>query len=391
MRSVNGIMPSIRHPLKKALDAPAEEFVRAGLERSFQAREIQFTSDQIVADLPEGTDEAIFAERLARLLYISRSVRKDVLHSHESGRSYAQDPLPALKESGMVQPIAEGMFLFQGPFLETMHFADHWLMRLARDLNAVEQEYPTLWPVDLYKQINYFKDFPQQVILCTTVKQDFASLERFSRQHDRSLDFDSVALDDTLTASRFGLESAVCDCCYYALRGSRDYPDTVYTCMNKVFRNETSPTGSLDRLINFTVRDIMFVGSEEFVLEKRQQMIDACIGLVRDLGLDCRIETADDPFFTNESANKNLVQYALSLKYEILARLPHSGKDMAVGSINLHQDFFGNVFDIILPDGSAAFSGCLGIGFERLAYALFCQYGPDAASWPKALRDFLEF
>ncbi|GAF79405.1 unnamed protein product, partial [marine sediment metagenome] len=195
---------------------------------------------------------------------------------------------------------------------------------------------------------------------------------------------------DLIDDAEYGLEAAVCDCCYYGLEGVSDQENRYYTCYNKVFRNERSATERLDRLTNFSVRDIMFVGTEEYVLECRQRLIDELSDFLRSLRLCAKIETANDPFFANESAMKSVFQNSQRLKYEILAFIPHLKSEIAVGSVNLHLDFFGNAFDISTNGDETAFSGCIGVGMERMAYALFCQHGHSIADWPREVVDFLE-
>jgi seryl-tRNA synthetase len=119
-------------------------------------------------------------------------------------------------------------------------------------------------------------------------------------------------------------------------------------------------------------------------------MIELAIEFLAWLDLDSSIAAANDPFFTDESMIKAVYQNASELKYELLVKLPFSGKELAVGSINLHQDFFGQAFDIKLPDGGFVWSGCLGIGFERIVYALYAQYGTESDSWPAHLRRIVE-
>lgn len=97
------------------------------------------------------------------------------------------------------------------------------------------------------------------------------------------------------------------------------------------------------------------------------------------------METANDPFFSNESMYKNVYQYKHRIKYELLARLPFCDRYIAIGSINLHEDYYGKNFDIQGANGDHVHSGCIGVGFERLTYALYSQYGPDEQRWPEEI------
>jgi len=196
-------------------------------------------------------------------------------------------------------------------------------------------------------------------------------------------------MDNLLANSEYGLEPAVCDCCYYGLENQSGLKNSFYTCYNKVFRNERSGSNQLDRLTNFSVRDIMFVGTEQFVLESRQILIDKLSKFLGNLQIEVKIETANDPFFANESSMKSAFQNSHKLKYELLAAIPHLEKNISIGSINFHMDFFGSAFDISTENRVPAHSGCIGVGMERTVYALFCQHGPDLHDWPENVIQFL--
>ena len=125
------------------------------------------------------------------------------------------------------------------------------------------------------------------------------------------------------------------------------YADTLYTTRNKVFRNECSETSSLDRLTSFTVRDIMFVGSESYVGPAARS---PCSNWPSPFSTSSTstpaIAAANDPFFTGDAMIKTVYQNAAELKQELLVTLPFNGRELAIGSVNLHQDFFGRCFDI---------------------------------------------
>ena len=134
----------------------------------------------------------------------------------------------------------------------------------------------------------------------------------------------------------------------------------------------------------------MYVGDQHFVLEARQTLIEILSRFIAALRLRARIETANDPFFANDAAMKSVFQHSHRLKYELLAEIPHLEDEIAVGSVNLHLDFFGKAFDIETGPDTPANSGCIGVGMERMAYALFSQHGPRLAVWPRDVLEYLE-
>ncbi len=383
-------MVVLDYELKPDIEDAARDFVVSSIRRSYATSQIEIAGDTLTVGFDEEVSPETFSGLMKRLLYISRSIDKDLLFENRGGHPCNQDPMPDLLDSGDVVKVADGAYMYQGEFRRVLQGLHDYVQRLAAKYKAIEQEYPPLWPIDLFRTINYLNEFPQQAMLVTTVGRRFKDREDFARAYEKGRDYATVRLTDHLEDCAHGLQPSVCDVCYYTLRNAVDQPNTIFTAYGPVFRNETSPTDSLDRLTVFSMREIMFVGDADFVATTRQRLIEDAGELLTLLDLDSRIETANDPFFTNDAAMKTVFQNASHLKYEMLARLNHCGEYLAVGSINLHLDVFGRAFNIRLPDGTFAHSGCIGIGFERLAFALCCQYGPYPSTWPAALRKNLE-
>ncbi len=382
-------MAELHYAVDPAVSDAQLAFVRNALQASFRVATVERRGDVLVIAHDDGEPVAALRDMTRRFLFVARSVDRDLVFHNDVPIAHHDDPQPALEAAREVKQIHPGFFTLQGDFLRVLHALNRLVRGMAAEVEAIEQEYPTVWPVQLFKQIDYFHEFPQQVILCAPVRDDFASRAEFAQRYARDRSFETVPMDALMADASYGLEPAVCDCCYYGLAGEAALTDTYYTCYNKVFRNERSAHGGLDRLTNFSVRDIMYVGSAEFVLEARQRLIERLSVFLRDLQLHAKIETANDPFFANESAMKTVFQSAHRLKYELLATIPHLGREIAVGSINLHTDFFGKAFEIRTAAGATAHSGCIGVGMERMTYALYCQHGPALRDWPSSLRDYL--
>lgn len=375
------------------LDAPATTeqvaFVEAAVRNSFCVTAFDWQSDGVIISHEETGSVSALASMAKRFVFIAKNIEQDLVFHNDVEIRYRDDPQPELERRRDVIPIQPGFFSFQGDMLRVLQALNLSVQKMGEEVDAIEQEHPAVWPVRLFKMIDYFRDFPQQMILCAPLKDDFEVRAEFSKNFGKEADFDSVPMGTHMADATFGLQPAVCDCCYYTLEGARDLKDSFYTTTNRVFRNERSATNQLDRLTNFTVRDIMFVGREEYVLEARQLMIERLSKFLVSLGINAKIETANDPFFANESAMKSVFQNTHRLKYELLAYIPHLDREIATGSINLHTDFFGRAFDIESAEGAVAHSGCIGVGMERMTYALFCQHGPDLGDWPQPVLSFL--
>jgi len=368
--------------LGQSLPPAGREYLAAALARSYALAGLDWQEDTLHLRLAETAPEPAVRAQVERLASLARTLAPDVRYLRRGAGTYRDDPAPGLRARGDVTPVAPGMVALAGPFLALTGRIDRYWRRLAASRRAREEEYPALWPVDLYRRIDYFREFPQQVLLAAPVRASFAERETFARAHARAHRYDSVDSGAHLAPSTYGLQSAVCDCCYWLRRDTVTQPDQWFTTAGRVFRNEAAPDHGLDRLTSFRVRDLMAVGSESFVRDAQEQMLADAAAFLARLDLSATIEPAGDPFFANDSVLKNLFQASAQLKYELKVRLPHSGRDLAIGSVNLHQDVFGRSLGIRLSSGAPAWSACVGVGFERAAYAICCQHGPDPAGWP---------
>ena len=187
------------------------------------------------------------------------------------------------------------------------------------------------------------------------------------------------------------LNPAACFPCYPTWQGDKIGPEgRVISWQGRVFRYESSNVAGLDRLWEFNVRELVFAGSDEFVVDCRRRALPLIGELAKQFDLECRIETAADPFFATVSAAKTFWQHAQEVKSEIMMPIgpgtEGSVRRLACGSINLHGNFFGDRFQFTTDEGDAASTGCIGIGIERWVLAAFSQHGFDPCRWPAGVR-----
>ena len=154
----------------------------------------------------------------------------------------------------------------------------------------------------------------------------------------------------------------------------------VITALGRCYRNEGDDDHPLERLRSFTMREIIAVGSESFVENLRRDLMRRVSRLIVELDLDGFIETASDPFFTDESRGRRLMQQLQPLKYELQLSVANS-RTLAAASFNNHQDHFGRAFSIRQANGDIAHSGCVAFGWERWIVALAAQHGADERQW----------
>jgi seryl-tRNA synthetase len=302
---------------------------------------------------------------------------------------YAEDPNPELMARGEMSQEDVGIYSL-GPLMSRLidYFESKFLL-LAESFGARPYRFPTLLPAKLLGRINYFRAFPHSLSFVTHLREDLDIIDNFARtascdDHGLNAPLDSFAPIPAL------LSPAVCYHLYFSL-ADKPLPDgkLAATAVGHCYRYESTNLISLERLWNFSLREVIFVGSKDFVVDNREAARERMKSVFEEFGMAYRVESATDPFFVGEFRKQTAFQSAFQLKFEIRARLPFKESTLAVGSYNYHQDFFGRNLNISLPDGSPAHTACVGFGLERMAYACLAQFGFDKKDWPEAVRNAL--
>jgi seryl-tRNA synthetase len=180
------------------------------------------------------------------------------------------------------------------------------------------------------------------------------------------------------------LNPAVCYHCYASVENSKIEGDGfVVTARSRCHRYESGNHATLARLLDFTMREVIYVGKPDFVKSQREAASERLRKLVEHWGLTSWFETANDPFFTNDFEVKAAFQRQNEMKYEL--RLPISTGSLAAASSNFHSVTFGKAFNILTGTRPAC-TGCTAFGLERWIYAVFSQLGLDPTQWPEGLR-----
>lgn len=183
--------------------------------------------------------------------------------------------------------------------------------------------------------------------------------------------------------------SAVCFHTYEQYQGwdiaLSDHPLLIGS-QGKCFRYESKSMVSLERLRDFTMREIICLGTEKMVTAFRKEVTRKINVFFDSIGLNFYIAAANDPFFLEEFSVQSAFQRIFGLKEEFIARINGFSNKLAVGSVNNHRDYLGKAFDI-KSNGEYIHSGCAAFGIERCVYAFLNQYGLREEKWSSFVRD----
>ena len=363
-----------------------EAIVKASIEPS---------GGQISLDLNAELDEARRLEVTEKVQRVVTSMVKgafrpkvEILEDHRDRPvPFSTDPNAELLARGDIFQEASGIFSL-GPFVTRLiQFFEGHFLALADSFGAVPYRFPTLIPAGFMERVGYFHSFPHSLTFATHLREDLDAIDEFS-QHAACKEGGLTTPLASFAQIQTLLSPAVCYHLYFSL-ADKPLPNgkVIATAVGNCFRYEASNLVSLERLWNFTMREVIFVGPKDFVLENRETGRQRMHSVLEEIGLAYHVESANDPFFIGEFRKQAAFQSAFQLKFEIRARLPFKESTLAVGSYNYHQDFFGRSLNISLLDGSAAHTGCVAFGLERITYAFLAQYGLDPKNWPASVRD----
>jgi seryl-tRNA synthetase len=312
-------------------------------------------------------------------------------NKRRDGGSYGRDVYGELKKRRWVLELGHGQVGLAGPALACMRAIDAQCRKLGIErFGAVDENYPALMPSEVLAKCNYFKYFPHTVSMVVHLVEDYDKIDEFRQANDHGTHLD-VPDWKAFETPQVCLNPAVCYHCYQAMIGEKmTEAGRCVTAVGRCFRYESKNIIGLDRAWDFTMREVIFVGTESWVSDRRQKGMEAQLEQVKEWDLDCQFETANDPFFSAAYATKTYWQVRNDLKYEMRLNVEPgpdgAARTIACASANLHENFFGKTFDIGGNDGNPVFTGCCAWGLERLVLALFTQHGFDQERWPQSLR-----
>lgn len=256
-----------------------------------------------------------------------------------------------LLRTGEIGDLGDGRLLLSGRALAVYRWVDRQLEALALESGATMIRVPALIARETLERAGYFEAFGE----------------------DLGGHF-SPRTSQEMTSEVFLLTPALCYYSYAMLANRRLEGPVVLTCAGTCVRREQDGAPSLARLWEFTMREVIVVGTADWVRDERERWIGRVRTLASSIGLEGQMHAAADPFFAGKAEGRRLMQQIKELKYELSMDVG-AAEAAAVASFNLHEGFFGTRFQITMADGSCAQSGCVAFGLERWMLAIVAQCG----------------
>ena len=242
--------------------------------------------------------------------------------------------------------------------------------------------FSSLIPKYYMEKLGYFSNSPEHLFFASHLSLD--SIEKFTEE-SKTLGGHLPQEEVFFESPEYVLQSAPCFKVYFSLEDEILNENKIFNLKGHCFRNEIKNTYLLERLLNFTQREFVFIGSPEFVVEGRDKSLELTIEWMRKMGISGRCELANDPFFINDD-QKQKFNIPSKIKYEVRADIPYKDDSISIASFDTHGDFFSRTFNFKLDNSENTWSGCIGLGIERCVWSFLQQYGLDKEKWPTYVR-----
>jgi hypothetical protein len=309
---------------------------------------------------------------------------REVEHARETTGAWED-----LCKAGMIKDFGEGHVALSGLFLELVERLDSALRKIGDGLRTEAVQLPNLIPLSYVRQMGAFEQHPQQLFFATPFVSDIETIEKF--QSDAKSNGSNVqnTVQDYLAKPEYCLKTSACSPLYPMLNGRAFEHPSYFTMLGACTRHEAKGTNALERLTEFSMREIVFVGDEDGAEEFQRFSIELFRDLIECFDLRAKIAKANDSFFVSNYSRYRLMQLLGSEKFEAQFLMPETDAELAIGSFNHHRRFFSQRFGLSYR-GAPAVTACVGFGLERLVYSLFCQHGIESSKLQAMMNRFLE-
>lgn len=342
---------------------------------------------QICFDIPTEVDKdwdaiGALSELVNKLARGMRDIRETLLDEHASGRTYqGRDPFEVLEEDGAIVQSSPGRYIYSGAFLDALNLLDRHIRNYALAIGAKEEVYPATVPTALLQRSGYLKSFPQHAFFVAPARLNEKAIAAV--QQGRLVNnVEGADSREILQAPAETLAPTVCYHCFSARADQKHYDNEIVTSMNMCHRHEVANVRTLERLMTFRMREIIYFGETGVVTDALDRCWDWFLDMLRAWDVPFRATTATDPFFADSADSKRFFQTVRSLKREVRLFIPKTGKWISVASFNNHGNSLVDAFNIRGREDAKLTSACVGFGYERLIYGLMAIFGHDVCKWP---------
>lgn len=343
-------------------------------------------------DITDGKEEEvvrkldILKKDLSETKYGCNVEEKVIFSSMENELINSESIYEELLSKRDIIKLSAGSYAYGGLFLKVFNYFSERFKRYAYGLcgdGIKTYNVPVLYPADEYERGKYFENFPHHIMFQTLIKNDIEVLNKFAESK-----MNNGELLREMQVPKNVLRHAACVPVYQWHENTvAEYEKPVtYFVTGRCFRNEDKNICELIRLNEFVMKEIVFIGRSQQVVDMLDKARGFWFDIINDFKLCAEIKTANDSFFALNYQKQKLFQKLGESKLEFRLYVPGRDTMVASGSSNYHRTHFTMEYKIKTPD-EYCHSACIALGLDRLTYAFLSQKGLDVSKWDEFSRN----
>lgn len=251
-----------------------KEILHPGVDADYFATALSYSDDKIEISEVNPGDKLIkicFSGSEDELMFIIDKVKakvgRDILgskdvkvftHNSESG-SHNGDAWDDLLKSGCVFEYGRGRNGYSGLFLEIVNELDSIFMTIAKKMNAKEFCLPNFVPLEYLKRLGLVDEFPHYLFFVAPLGKNMDKIESFQKEDIT----DNFNFKEYLSEPRYCLKTSACSLLYPLIENKVFGDNEFFTLLGHCTRHETYKVKSFERLTEFKMREIVFIGDEK--------------------------------------------------------------------------------------------------------------------------------
>lgn len=368
---IKEMLPYTSEHIKNIVQIEEDDIIKIYCDEQYKAN-----VEESIGKLNELISDKFFKDKKISTTRIEDWTDKSVVNS--------EDIFTKLQRTSEIYDTADGTFAYSGLPLKIFEYfiskIDEYAKEVFADYSIKRHKVPALYSVDGYQKGGYFETFPHHIMFETTSVNNLENIEKFSKASNFAEANIGIKKPQNI------LRTASCAPIYKYLENTIISEDTkdVYIVTGTCFRNESDNIRSLSRLNEFTMKEYVFVGSENFIEDSLNKATKLWEYWVKVFSLNSKIETATDSFFASKYQKLKLFQALGKSKVEFKCLIPAEDSYISCSSKNYHRTHFSSKYNIhYLNDNTLAQSACFAFGIDRLMYAFLSQKGTEIEKWDR--------
>ncbi|MCS7123075.1 MAG: hypothetical protein RMJ17_00650 [Candidatus Aenigmarchaeota archaeon] len=272
------------------------------------------------------------------------------------------------------------------------------IKKIIKPMKFEEILLPRLIPLDTEYKKGHLA-IPNEIFwVSPPISRDIKDFEDLIDYVEITGEVDNKMLKEKLDKPIAGLAYAQCECFYQLFEKKVidiDNPLRFFDRFGPTWRAEFGGVRGLERLDEFYRIELTYLGSPEFVINTRDEILERMVEIVdKTFDLEWRIDKTVPVYLehagkVDEEKEEFVKTYDLTilLPFETLSR---KEKELEIASFHVHKDFYAERFNYKERKGRIIWTGCSGLGMSRLAYVFLIRHGTNFDDWPEEIKKIIK-